>query len=339
MHAGNPEDAPDADGSPPAARAAPGDDDACTPDPAETPGDPAGTDPTLPPPGPAWRRVTLPPGLHLVATPIGTARDITLRALDTLASADLLAAEDTRTLRHLMALHGVPLAGRSVVAYHDHNGAAARPALLAALAAGRSIAYASEAGTPLVADPGFALARAAIAEGHRVHAVPGASAALAALSVAGLPSDRFLFAGFLPPQQTARRRALESLADVQATLILFESPKRVRETLGDMVLTLGSQRQAALCRELTKRFETVIRTSLADLYAAVAEAPPRGECVLVVDRGAPAAVTDDTLDDALTEALAQGSLRAAAQVVADRLGLPRRQVYQRALALQEKEPR
>lgn len=293
-------------------------------------------EPAMPAPDgapPPWRRVTLPPGLHLVATPIGTARDITLRALDTLASADLLAAEDTRTLRHLMALHGVPLAGRPVMAYHDHNGEAARPALLAALAAGRSIAYASEAGTPLVADPGFALARAAIAAGHAVHAVPGASAALAALSVAGLPSDRFLFAGFLPPRQAARRSALAELAAVPATLILFESPKRVGETLGDLVETFGGSRPAALCRELTKRFETVIRAPLADLCAAVAETPPRGECVLVIDRAAPAPVDGTALDDALREALAQGSVSAAAQAVALRLGLPRRQVYQRALAL------
>ena len=148
------------------------------------------------------------PGLHLVATPIGAARDITLRALDILAGADVLAAEDTRTLRHLMEIHGIPLGGRPMIAYHDHNGAAARPRLIGLLKEGKSVAYASEAGTPLVADPGYQLARSAIAEGIDVLAAPGASAVLCALTVSGLPSDRFTFLGFLPPKSTARKRML-----------------------------------------------------------------------------------------------------------------------------------
>ena len=179
------------------------------------------------------------PGLHLVSTPIGAARDITLRALDILAGADVLAAEDTRTLRHLMEIHGVALNGRPLIAYHDHNGAAARPRLLGLLREGKSVAYASEAGTPLVADPGFQLARAAIAEGFAVLAAPGASAVLCALTVSGLPSDRFTFLGFLPPKPAARKTALREVKDWGSSLIIYESPHRLQACLRDLELVLG----------------------------------------------------------------------------------------------------
>lgn len=275
----------------------------------------------------------LAPGLYLVATPIGAARDITLRALDTLAAADVLAAEDTRTLRHLMEIHGIALGDRPLVAYHDHNGAQIRPRLLRDLAQGRSIAYASEAGTPLVADPGYQLARAAIAEGHPVHAVPGASAVLAALTVAGLPTDRFLFAGFLPPQTAARRKALEDLSAVPATLVFYESPRRVGETLGDMVSILGSLRGAAVCRELTKRFEETRRGTLADLADHFATQDPRGEVVILVDRAGPAVADPAAVTAALQAALGRLRVREASVEVADRFGLPRRAVYQQALTL------
>ena len=195
------------------------------------------------------------PGLHLVSTPIGAARDITLRALDILAAADVLAAEDTRTLRHLMEIHGIALNGRPLVPCHDHNEASATPRLLRAIAEGKSVAYASEAGTPLVSDPGFQLARAAIAEGLPVLAAPGPSAVLCALTVAGLPSDRFLFAGFPPAQRSARQRFFQELKDTQATLIFYESPKRVYQMLDDLAQVMGGLRYAAVCRELTKRFE------------------------------------------------------------------------------------
>jgi 16S rRNA (cytidine1402-2'-O)-methyltransferase len=278
----------------------------------------------------------LPPGLHLVATPIGTARDITLRALDTLASADVLAAEDTRTLRKLMEIHGIALGERPLVPYHDHNGPAARPRLLKALEEGRSVAYASEAGTPLVADPGFALAREAAARGLPVTAAPGPSAVLAALSVAGLPSDRFLFAGFLPPAAGARRRALEELAPVPATLILFESPKRCSASVREMVITLGGERQAALCRELTKKFEEVRRGTLAELAEALADGPAlKGEVVLVVDRGRRQAGPEE-MEEALREALKTMRVKDAARQVAEDLGLPRRDVYQAALTLDDR---
>ena len=271
------------------------------------------------------------PGLHFVATPIGTARDITLRALDVLAGADVLAAEDTRTARKLMEIHGIALAGRPLVAYHDHNGPAMRPRLLALLAEGRSVAYVSEAGTPLVADPGFALARAAAAAGHPVHAVPGPSAVLAALTVSGLPTDRFLFAGFPPPKSGERRRFLVELAAVPATLVLFEAPGRTAATLAACHEVFGD-REAALCRELTKRFEEVRRGRLGALAEEAARSPPRGEVVLVIDRDR-TPVDEADMDRLLTGALVTMTVKDAAAHVADALSLPRRQVYQAALSL------
>jgi 16S rRNA (cytidine1402-2'-O)-methyltransferase len=280
-----------------------------------------------------WQRSDLAPGLHLVATPIGNARDITLRALDTLASAEVLAAEDTRSLRRLMDIHGIALAGRPLVAYHDHNGERVRPRLIADLRAGRSVAYTSDAGTPLVADPGFALARAAIAAGCAVHAVPGPSAVLAALAVAGLPTDRFLFAGFLPPSAAARRAAIGELANVAATLVLCESPRRIRELFADLAQALGTARQAAVCRELTKRFETVMRGTLGELSAQLDRETPRGEFVIVIDRGAEPTSSDAEVEAALTAALSQLPLREAADTVSTALRRPRREVYRIALRL------
>ncbi|TPE49931.1 16S rRNA (cytidine(1402)-2'-O)-methyltransferase [Amaricoccus solimangrovi] len=274
----------------------------------------------------------LAPGLYLVATPIGSARDITLRALDILAGADLLAAEDTRRARHLLDIHGVRRDARSLVPYHDHNGARQRPRLLAALAEGRSVALVSDAGTPLVADPGYRLAVEAIAAGHRVHAAPGASALLAALSVAGLPTDRFLFAGFAPPRQAARLRFLAGVAGVPATLVFYESPRRLAAALADMAEALGGARQAAVCRELTKRFEETRRGTLAELSAAFAAEPePKGEIVVVIGPPAAEEVGEEALDAALDAALARLSVKDAAAEVARALGLPRRLVYARAL--------
>jgi 16S rRNA (cytidine1402-2'-O)-methyltransferase len=272
-------------------------------------------------------------GLHLVSTPIGAARDITLRALDILAGADVLAAEDTRTLRHLMEIHGVALGGRLILPYHDHNGAEMRPRIMGFLAEGRSVAYASEAGTPLVADPGFQLARAAIAEGHKVLAAPGASAVLCALTVSGLPSDRFLFAGFLPPKSQARKVALRELADVPATLVYYESPNRIAATLADMVDIFGAERQAALCRELTKKFEEIRRDSLGVLAQQLQEADVKGEIVLLIDRAEKKAPTRDDVESALRNALLTLSSKDAASAVAEAFGLPRRDVYQMALAI------
>lgn len=277
------------------------------------------------------RTVPLEPGLYLLATPIGTARDITLRALDTLASADVIAAEDTRTARKLMEIHGIHLGDRPLIAYHDHNGPQVRPRLLRMIEEGRSVAYASEAGTPLVADPGFVLAREAIARGLPVTGAPGPSAVLAALTVAGLPSDRFLFAGFLPPAGAARRRALAEVAQVPATLIFFESPRRLSGSLRDFVEVLGADRGAAVCRELTKRFEEARRGTLAELADAYAGTPPKGEIVIVVDRDRAGASAED-MEMALEAAMETMSVKDAAAHVAKALGLPKRDVYQAALA-------
>lgn len=289
------------------------------------------------PPAPVPRSAVGPrlaPGLHLVATPIGAARDITLHALDLLGSADLLAAEDTRTLRHLMEIHGVPLRGRMVVAHHDHAGPGAAERILAVLREGGVVAYASDAGTPLVSDPGFDLVRLALAEDLPVHAAPGPSALLAALTVAGLPTDRFFFAGFLPTKARARRTALRDLAAMPATVVLYESPHRIHACLDDLAASFGPDRRVALCRELTKRHEEVLRGSLADLVAGLSGRDVKGEIVLVLERAPEAAASAEDLDTALSAALQVTSVKEAATQVAERLGLPRRQVYQRALALQ-----
>jgi 16S rRNA (cytidine1402-2'-O)-methyltransferase len=273
-------------------------------------------------------------GLYLVATPIGAARDITLRALDILANADLLAAEDTRNTRRLLDIHGIKLRGRPLIAYHDHNGAAQRPRLLQAVSDGKSVAYVSDAGTPLIADPGFALSRDAIAADIPVFATPGASAILAALCVAGLPTDRFFFAGFPPNKQKARSEFLQGVAAVPATLVFYESPKRLKSSLIDMVQTLGGYRQAAVCRELTKKFEEVRRGSLQTLAEEFADSKdPKGEIVVVVGPpGAMKANTED-VDEALMKALKGNRIKDAAQIVAQTLGVPRKQVYARALEL------
>lgn len=276
----------------------------------------------------------VPPGLHLVSTPIGAARDITLRALDILASADVLAAEDTRTLRHLMEIHGIAVAGRPMIAYHDHNGAAARPRLIAALREGKSVAYASEAGTPLVADPGYQLARAAIAEGLPVLAAPGPSAVLCALSVSGIASDRFTFMGFLPNKSAARKTVLREVQALPTSLIFYESPHRLSVSLNEMRDTLGADRNAAVCRELTKKFEEVCRGTLASLADLFATRDVKGEIVVVVDRGSVVETRTDDLAVALKTALQTQSVKEASNAIAERYGLSKRDVYQMALKLE-----
>lgn len=282
-----------------------------------------------------WQKTDILAGLHLVSTPIGTARDITLRALDILASCDVLVAEDTRTLRHLMEIHGVPLNGRSVLAYHDHNGPQMRPKLLRLLSEGKSLAYASEAGTPLVADPGYGLAREAIAAGHTVHAVPGASAVLAALTVSGLPTDRFLFAGFPPTAKSARRAFLKELAGIPATLVLYESPKRISGLLTELIEICGSDRHVVICRELTKRFEEIVRGPVDEVAEKFAT-PPKGEVVVLIDRAGTETASADDVQAALASALASMSLKDAAEAVSTALGLPKREVYQTALKMSGK---
>jgi 16S rRNA (cytidine1402-2'-O)-methyltransferase len=294
------------------------------------------TDREPPETGPQPTRPRIEPALHVVATPIGAARDITLRALDILAGADLLLAEDTRSLRRLMEIHGVRLAGRPLWSYHDHNGAEVRPRVLERLAAGASVALVSEAGTPLVADPGFQMVRAAVHAGHKVRAAPGASALLAALAVAGLPTDRFAFLGFPPSSGAARQRFLAEALALPMTAVIYESPKRIHRMLDELVESGGGDRAAALCRELTKRFEEVRRASLRELAAQLRGQALLGEVVLVLGgaEGAVAASAEE-IDRALEAAMAGSRLREAAEAVAARFGLPRREVYQRALQLRD----
>lgn len=273
------------------------------------------------------------PGLYFVATPIGTARDITLRALDVLASVDLIAAEDTRSLRRLIEIHGVPLDGRRVLAYHDHSGAGARGRILEALSEGKSVAYASEAGMPLIADPGYDLSRAAADAGYMVTAAPGPSAVLTALTLAGLPTDAFFFAGFLPNTSSARKARLEALRGVPGSLVFYESPKRVAACLKDMAEVLGGDRAGAMCRELTKKFEEIRRGSLDELAESLGQKAVKGEIVLVVDRSRSVPVSEIDIETDLREALENHSVKDAADLVSKMHETPRRAVYQMALKL------
>src|SRR6202043_58035 len=249
------------------------------------------------------------PGLHLVATPIGNLGDITLRALQTLAGVDVIACEDTRITRRLTERYGVTA---ELTPYHEHNAATARPKILRRLEQGGSVALVSDAGTPLISDPGFTLVREACAAGHAVIALPGASSVLTALSVAALPTDRFFFEGFLPPKQTARRARLAELARIDATLVMFESGNRVRDTLADLAEIMGA-RDAAICREMTKMHEDIRRAPVSQLALSVDTLETRGEFVLVI--GPPPAnaqiMADDALDDLLRSSLERDSVKDA----------------------------
>src|ERR1700723_3519177 len=274
----------------------------------------------------------LAPGLHIVSTPIGNLGDVTLRALSTLAAADLIACEDTRVTRKLLDRYAI---GAPVTPYHDHNAATARPKLLQKLAEGAAIALVSDAGTPLISDPGYKLVRAAQEAGYAVTAIPGASSILAALTVSGLPTDQFFFAGFLPPKQAARRARIVELARIPATLVLFETGPRIAATLADLATELG-EREAAVCRELTKIHEEVRRGVIAALAQESATREIRGEFVLVIaPPSAPERPSAGDADALLRQSLARTSLKDAVGEVAVATGLPRRELYQRALVLAE----
>ncbi|HET6377783.1 MAG TPA: 16S rRNA (cytidine(1402)-2'-O)-methyltransferase [Methylocella sp.] len=272
------------------------------------------------------------PGLHVVATPIGNLGDISFRALATLAAADAIVAEDTRVTKKLLAHYGI---STPLVAYHEHNAEVMRPHLLARLAEGAALALVSDAGTPLVSDPGFKLVADALAQNINVVSVPGASAVLAALVVAGLPTDRFFFEGFLPQKSSARRSRIVELSSIPGTLIFFESPRRLAGALEDLAAVLGP-REAAIARELTKCFETVRRGSLPQLAAMVAEeGAPKGEIVLLVAPPFPERPekSQEELDERLSKALREFSVKDAASVVSAETGEPRRKVYARAIEL------
>ncbi len=269
----------------------------------------------------------LPPGLYIVATPIGNLADLSPRAAETLRQADLILAEDKRVSAKLLAFAG---AKAPMATYHDHTSEAEREAIVARLGS-EVVALISDAGTPLISDPGYKLVRAARSAGHAVHAIPGPSAAIAALTLSGLPTDRFLFAGFLPPKDKARADAIAELASVRATLVLYESGPRLGPALAALAAGLG-RREAAVAREITKLHEECVTGSLEDLAARYAEVPPKGEIVIVV--GPPAereAVSDNELDAALDEALSRLSPSRAAAEVAALLGVPRKRAYARAL--------
>lgn len=280
-------------------------------------------------PPPTLNAAPLAPGLYVVATPIGNLRDITLRALDVLAAADLVLAEDTRVTGKLLAAYGL----KAKLERHDEHAAErARPKAMAVLSEGGRVALVSDAGTPLISDPGFGLVREAAEAGHAVYPIPGASALLAGLSAAGLPTDRFLFAGFPPPKSAARRAFLSELAGVRATLVFFEGGSRLADSLADMVAVLGD-REAVVAREITKLYETFYRGPLATLAADPALDAPKGEIVILLAPGREAEATAADADTALTEALTRLGPSEAAGEVARALGLPRRELYRRALEL------
>jgi 16S rRNA (cytidine1402-2'-O)-methyltransferase len=276
----------------------------------------------------------LSPGLHIVATPIGNLRDITIRALATLAAADAVLAEDTRVTRTLLAHYGITT---PLLAYHEHSNDAVRERMVARLRAGEALALVSDAGTPLVSDPGYKLVQAAIEAGIAITPVPGPTAVMTALVAAGLPTDRFFFEGFLPQKAGARRNRLEALVPVPGTLVLFESPHRLPEMLADAAEVLGADRPAAVTRELTKLYETVRRDTLGSLSARFAEdGPPKGEIVVIIGAATAqerTAESDAALDARLRTALERHSIKDAASLVADETGQPRRLVYARALVL------
>ena len=273
-----------------------------------------------------------PVGLHIVATPIGNLRDITLRAIDTLSRVDVIACEDTRVTAKLLSAHGIRT---KMAAYHEHNAARVLPGMIKRLQNGETMALVSDAGTPLISDPGYRLVRAAQEAGIPVTTAPGPSSPLAALVLSGLPSDRFLFAGFLPNRQSARKRALAELVPIDATLVFLESTRRLAASLADMAAVLGA-RDAAVARELTKLHEELRRGGLAELVQYYRDAgPPKGEAVVVVgppDRDA-ASLSAGELDNLLVQALKTMSVRDAATTVAAASGRARREIYTRALEI------
>ena len=271
----------------------------------------------------------LTPGLYIVATPIGNLGDLSPRASEILLGADLVAVEDSRVTAGLFRHLG---AKGKMIPYHDHNADAVRPGLVARMAT-EAIALVSDAGTPLISDPGFKLVRYARAAGHPVTTIPGPCAAIAALTLAGLPTDRFLFLGFLPPKQQARAEAIAEIAGVRATLVLYESGPRLSACLAALAEGLGD-REAAVAREISKKFEECVTGSLTQLAARYAEAPPKGEIVVVVaPPGAPAPASADDADAALAEALTRLPASKAAGEVAKKLGLDRKTLYARAMEM------
>ena len=279
------------------------------------------------------------PGLHLISTPIGRARDITLHALDVLSSADLLVAEDTRVLRKLLSLHNVPVGSRRVLSHHDHSTKEQLSDIRAALMAGQSVAYTSDAGTPMISDPGFDLVRIATEVEAQIHAAPGASAFLSALVVSGLPASKVLFAGFLPQKTVARKAAFKEIEYAPWTTVYYENPKRIVACLGDAVDVFDPSREIVLARELTKRHEQVVRGPVAallrDLTQHAYEFPEKGELVMLVAPAAEEEISDDLIHQTLIDIGLDEGVKNASKLVAGQLNVSRKRVYDIALKLRK----
>ncbi|MDA8812158.1 16S rRNA (cytidine(1402)-2'-O)-methyltransferase [Amylibacter sp.] len=273
-------------------------------------------------------------GLHLLATPIGTANDITIRALNILRDADILVAEDTRVLRKLMEIHGINLNGRKILSYHDHNGEVQRPKLIALIKEGKVLAYASDAGTPLIADPGFSLTKLAIQNNIRVHAAPGASALLTALCLAGLPTDNFFFGGFLGSKSSQRIKNLQKIQNLDATIVYYESPKRTLSTLKDISKIFGNDRLISVCREMTKKFEEVIRGTVDQVIDEIKSRHSfKGEVVIVLGPPTKKEISDQEIYSALQIALQEYRIKDAATQIAEQFGVPKKRSYEMALRI------
>lgn len=277
--------------------------------------------------------VPLTPGLYLIATPIGNLRDITLRALEVLAEVDVVACEDTRMTGKLLEMHGVKAS--KLIVYNDHNADASRKGILDMLAQGKRIALVSDAGTPLISDPGYKLVRDAQDLGMNVTSLPGANALLTALQLSGQPTDKFSFLGFLPAKEKARQDVLKEWRAVPGTLVAYETGPRLIDSLRDMALVLGGDRPAAVTRELTKMYEEVRRDTLDNLVRHYEEAgEPKGEIVVVIGPGEKTEITEDAIKERLSALLRDLSVRDAAAQVADEMGIPKKQAYEFAIMLQ-----
>ena len=277
--------------------------------------------------------INLDPGLYFVATPIGAARDITLRAMDVLRDADVLVAEDTRSLRKLMDIHSIPLRGRKIISYNDHNGSSKRPLILSEIALGKSVSYSSEAGSPLVADPGYQLGREVTNSGYRVVTVPGACAVIAALTVSGLPTNQFFYAGFLPNSKSARQKFLKLVENIPGTLVFYESPKRLNKALIDMLFILGSERPVVIARELTKKFEETIRSTLGEINEKIEGRSIKGEIVILLGKKPETVFNLEDLNKILLVELRKNSLKDSVLKIAMRTGVARSLVYKTALEI------
>ena len=277
--------------------------------------------------------INLDPGLYFVATPIGAARDITLRAMDVLRDADVLVAEDTRSLRKLMDIHSIPLRGRKIISYNDHNGSSKRPLILSEIALGKSVSYSSEAGSPLVADPGYQLGREVTNSGYRVVTVPGACAVIAALTVSGLPTNQFFYAGFLPNSKSARQKFLKLVENIPGTLVFYESPKRLNKALIDMLFILGPERPVVIARELTKKFEETIRSTLGEINEKIEGRSIKGEIVILLGKKPETVFNLEDLNKTLLVELRQNSLKDSVLKIAMRTGVARSLVYKAALEI------